>query len=147
MDHDYKTDDPDLIAQAIFTVNKHAKTAPDSRALYDLKKAAIEKLILEKKARKIGLQFSRNPGLSQQRSDLLIECGRYQFHIPPQKSDFQELPHLGKLSDHVRNPKTRMSLKEAKLTLQAYTGHKVTRPNEHRQPAKYQKPVFKRLGE
>ncbi|MFB1081292.1 YkyB family protein [Jeotgalibacillus sp. JSM ZJ347] len=131
------------LAQAIFTVNKHAKTAPDSKFLYQIKKAAIDQMLKEGKAKKVGLQYSRNPGLSQQRSDLLVECANYMFHIPPQKKDFKELPHLGKLSDNVRNPKTRMNLREAKSILQNYTGltsAPVQKPS-------YQRPVFKRLGE
>ncbi|WP_404408865.1 YkyB family protein [Jeotgalibacillus malaysiensis] len=134
------------IAQAIFTVNKHAKTAPDSKFLYQMKKAAIDQMLKEGKAKKVGLQYSRNPGLSQQRSDLLVECADYMFHIPPQKTDFKELPHLGKLSDNVRNPKTRMNLREAKSILQSYTGLKPVQDQHHQKPA-YQRPVFKRLGE
>ncbi|TFE00323.1 YkyB family protein [Jeotgalibacillus salarius] len=132
------------IAQAIFTVNKHAKTAPDSKFLYQIKKAAIDQMLKEGKAKKVGLQYSRNPGLSQQRSDLLVECANYMFHIPPQKNDFKELPHLGKLSDNVRNPKTRMNLREAKSILQTYTGLKAETSSAQKT---YQRPVFKRLGE
>ncbi|KIL50284.1 hypothetical protein KP77_16590 [Jeotgalibacillus alimentarius] len=138
---------PEKIAQAIFTINKHAKTAPDSKFLYQIKKAAIEKMLKEGKAKKVGLQYSRNPGLSQQRSDLLVECGSYMFHIPPQKNDFKDLPHLGKLSDSVRNPKTRMNLREAKSILQSYTGLKAEPEKKTPQRQQYQRPVFKRLGE
>ncbi|MEW9501497.1 YkyB family protein [Jeotgalibacillus marinus] len=134
------------ISQAVFTVNRHAKTASDPKFLYLLKKEALIKLISENKAKRVGLQFSNNPGLSQQRSDVLVECGDYLFHIPPRKEDFNSLPHLGKMSGAVRNPKTRMGLWEAKNILQSYTGLKDSSP----QPPKnrtYQKPIFKRLGE
>ncbi|TDL35215.1 hypothetical protein E2R51_05705 [Jeotgalibacillus sp. S-D1] len=134
------------ISQAIFTVNKHAKTASNPKYLYHLKKEALTKLIKENKAKKIGLQFSNNPGLSQQRSDVLVECGDYMFHIPPRKEDFNSLPHLGKLTESFRNPKTRMGLREAKTILESYTGLKdvSSSPPKNRT---YQKPVFKRLGE
>lgn len=87
------------LSQAIFTVNRHAKTATNPKYLYKLKKATIEKMIIEKKASKVGLHFSENPKYSKQQSDVLVKCGDYTFHIPPSKQDFQELPHLGKL-DH-----------------------------------------------
>ncbi|PPA72222.1 YkyB family protein [Jeotgalibacillus proteolyticus] len=134
------------ISQAIFTVNKHAKTASDPKFLYQLKKEALNKLLTERKAEKIGLQFSRNPGNSQQRSDLLVKCGDYFFHLPPKKEDFSSLPHLGELTDSYRNPKTRMGLREAKTILQSYTGLRGT-PIKPAQKRSYQKPVFKRLGE
>ncbi|WP_246234810.1 YkyB family protein [Bacillus aquiflavi] len=136
------------LAQAIFTVNRHAKTAPNPKYLYRLKHEALKKLLKEGKAKKIGLHFSKNPKFSQQQSDVLVECGKYSFHIPPSKQDFQTLPHLGKLNHLVRNPKTRLSLNEAKKMLELYTCLKEDKhhhtKNKHRQP---QKPVFKRLGE
>ncbi|HLU21842.1 YkyB family protein [Lederbergia graminis] len=132
------------LSQAIFTVNRHAKTATNPSFLYDLKKTAINKMIREKKATKIGLHFSRNPKFSQQRSDVLIECGDYLFHIPPTKEDFKELPHLGQLDSNFRNPKTYMSLSIAKKILQRYTGIKEDNKPQTRTP---NKPVFKKLGE
>jgi len=145
-EHDPREEIVLALSQAIFTVNKHAKTASDPKYLYQLKKEALLKLLREKKAEKIGLQFSKNPGLSQQRSDVLVQCKDYMFHIPPTKEDFDVLPHLGKLTDTYRNPKTRMGLREAKSILQSYTGLK---ESSSTQPVKrtYQKPVFKRLGE
>jgi hypothetical protein len=133
------------LSQAIFTVNRHAKTAIDPKFLYSLKKNALLKMIEEKKATKIGLHFSRNPKFSQQQSDVLIECGDYTFHVPPTKDDFQQLPHLGHLDQHSRNPKTRMSLNIAKQLLTNYTGMK----ENNRTPQRHQtqKPVFKRLGD
>ncbi len=49
------------LSQAIFTVNRHAKTALNPKYLYILKKNALNKMIQEQKATKIGLHFSRNP--------------------------------------------------------------------------------------
>lgn len=138
------------LAQAVFIVNRHAKTAPNPKFLYKLKQESLRKLIDEGKAKKIGLHFSENPRNSQQQSDVLIECGRYLFHIPPTKMDFVNLPHLGKLDDHVRNPKTALSLNSAKALLLSYTGmkemeHPSQNPPKNRRA--YQKPVFKKLGE
>ncbi|CAM4048788.1 YkyB family protein [Lederbergia lenta] len=132
------------LSQAIFAVNRHAKTALDPKFLYGLKKAALKKMILEKKAIKTGLHFSRNPKFSQQQSDVIVKCGEYTFHIPPTKEDFTNLPHLGHLDQQFRNPKSRMSLNMAKRLLQEYTGIKETNNNL---PPRPQKPVFKKLGD
>lgn len=133
------------LSQAIFTVNRHAKTATNPKFLYKLKKTAIDKMIQEKKATKTGLHFSRNPKFSQQQSDVLVKCGDYTFHIPPTKEDFQHLPHLGHLDQHSRNPKTRMPLNTAKQLLQEYTGLKETKQKPDHPDRK--KPVFKKLGD
>ncbi len=135
------------LSQAIFTVNRHAKTATDPKFLYKLKKAALDKMILEKKAVKKGLHFSRNPRFSQQQSDVLVECGEYRFHIPPTKEDFKLLPHLGHLDQLSRNPKTRMSLNHAKQLLQQYTGMKEEKRRSNRPRHQRQRPVFKKLGD
>lgn len=136
----------DNLSQAIFIVNRHAKTAPNPRFLYKLKHDALQKLLREGKAKKVGLHFSNNPKLSQQQSDVLVVCGKYSFHLPPAKSDFTYLPHLGKLQENVRNPRAYISLNEAKKLLSFYTGLK---EENHEPPKKkrYEKPVFKRLGE
>jgi hypothetical protein len=138
------------LSQAVFIVNRHAKTAINPKFLYKLKHEALKKLIMEGKAKKVGLHFSENPRNSQQQSDVLVECGRYTFHIPPTKADFAELPHLGKLDGHVRNPKAALSLNQAKGLLQAYTGISETRqpPSKPKNNQRsYQKPIFKKLGE
>src|SRR3954453_22448104 len=135
------------LSQAIFIVNRHAKTAPNPKFLYKLKLHALHKLICEGKAKKIGLHFSNNPKFSQQQSDVLIACGNYTFHLPPTKSDFAELRHLGKLDHHVRNPKTSLSLTQAKRVLLSYTGLKEDDKTSVPSKKKYDKPVFKKLGE
>jgi hypothetical protein len=139
------------LSQAIFIVNRHAKTAINPGFLYKLKHESLKKLLSEGKAQKVGLHFSENPKNSRQQSDVLVECGRYTFHIPPTKKDFSELPHLGKLDSNVRNPKACLSLKFAKEILQTYTGIKefnetATNPKNHHHRV-YEKPVFKKLGE
>ncbi|MGM9986699.1 MAG: YkyB family protein [Bacillaceae bacterium] len=113
-----------LLAQAIFTVNKHAKTAPNPSFLYKLKKMALHKLIENGLAKKEGLHFSKNPRFSKQQSDVIVKVGNYYFHMPPSKEDFTNLPHLGTLNSDYRNPKTKMSLSYAKKLLCNYTGLK-----------------------
>jgi YkyB-like protein len=138
------------LSQALFIVNRHAKTATNPKFLYKLKHESLKKLITEGKAKKVGLHFSQNPRNSQQQSDVLVECGQYTFHIPPTKSDFAELPHLGKLDGSVRNPKTSLSLNQAKMILQTYTGiSEFEQPpsNKKQSNRSYQKPIFKKLGE
>lgn len=136
------------LSQAIFTVNRHAKTAPNPKYLYQLKHDAIKKMLNEGKAKKSGLHFSNNPRNSQQQSDVLVVCGDYTFHIPPTKLDFEQLPHLGKLDQSVRNPKSSISLNNAKKLLSTYTGLKETQePAVTGKTRQYAKPVFKKLGE
>jgi hypothetical protein len=135
------------LAQAIFTVNRHAKTAPNPKQLYTLKHEALKKLIVEGRAKKVGLHFSQNPGNSQQRSDVLVVCDQYSFHIPPTKADFADLPHLGKLDENVRNTKSNLSLNQSKKLLQAYTGMKEENPPLPTPQKNYSKPIFKKLGE
>lgn len=142
----YTTED---LSRALFVVNRHAKTAPNPKFLYFLKKKALEKLIQDGKAKKHGLHFSKNPRNSQQRSDVLVSVGEYFFHIPPTKNDFQKLPHLGELNETYRNPKTQLSLSRAKQILQTYTGI-VEGSEDNTKPLtknKYQKPIFKKLGQ
>lgn len=136
----------DNLSQAIFIVNRHAKTAPNPKFLYKLKHDALQKLLKEGKARKVGLHFSNNPRLSQQQSDVLVDCGKYSFHLPPSKSDFENLPHLGKLDNNVRNPRAYLSLSDAKKLLSQYTGLKEEKPTPTKKK-RYEKPVFKKLGE
>ncbi|MFK9092241.1 YkyB family protein [Bacillus salipaludis] len=156
LNHDQKHPLPNLsltienLAQAVFIVNRHAKTATNSKFLYKLKQESLKKMINEGKARKVGLHFSEHPRNSQQQSDVLVECGRYTFHIPPIKSDFLDLPHLGKLDGSVRNPKAALSLNMAKALLQSYTGiSEFENPpsNPQKRQRTYQKPIFKKLGE
>lgn len=135
------------LSQALFIVNRHAKTATNPKFLYKLKHESLKKLIEEGKAKKIGLHFSQNPRNSQQQSDVLVECGRYTFHIPPTRVDFDELPHLGKLDGNIRNPKSSLSLNQAKMVLQVYTGITEFEQPPTNKRKKYQKPIFKKLGE
>lgn len=108
------------LAIAIYTVNRHAKTAPDNKQLYSLKKMAIDKLIRLGKAEKVGLHFVDNPKFSKQHSTLLVRCDNFLFHTIPDKEDFTTLPHLGQQDPTSRNPQERMSLKIARELLSTY---------------------------
>ncbi|SDJ75790.1 YkyB family protein [Sediminibacillus albus] len=112
----------DDIAKALFIVNRHAKTAPNPRRLYDLKKQTINKLLKEKQAHKVGLHFSDHPKYSRQHSTLLVKVSDYYFHIPPTKQDFSEVKHLGSVDRDFRNPKPQMGLSQAKKILSHYLG-------------------------
>lgn len=110
----------DEIAKAIFTINRHAKTAPEPQHLYYVKKEAIKRLLDNKDAQKIGLHFSNHPKYSNQYSTLLVKVGDYFFHVPPVKQDFKELKHLGTLDQSYRNPQTKMALSYAKKVIYRY---------------------------
>lgn len=110
------------LAIAIYTVNRHAKTAPDNRQLYTLKKMAIDKLLSSGIAEKVGLHFVENPKFSKQHSTVLVRCDEFLFHTIPEKEDFNTLPHLGQQDPASRNPQERMSLKTARELLSKYVG-------------------------
>lgn len=122
----------DLLALAIYTVNKHAKTAIDNRFLYTLKMQALDKLIHQNRAKKVGLHFVNNPKFSQQQSSVLISCADYYFHTLPEKADFKILPHLGYLDETYRNPIRRMSLSTAKSLLTDFLGPNLEQPHTHK---------------
>lgn len=125
----------DEIAKAIFTVNRHAKTAPEPQHLYYIKKMTIKKLLDHNDAKKIGLHFSNHPKYSNQHSTLLVQVGNYYFHVPPMKQDFKKLEHLGTLDQNHRNPSTKMALSYAKKVIYHYIDLR---------PAKRQKTAKKR---
>lgn len=122
------------LAKALYTVNRHAKTAPEPQHLYFLKRSAIERLLQEKRAKKIGLHFSDHPKLSNQHSTLLIQVDSYYFHILPSKEDFKQLKHLGSLDQNYRNPQTKMSLSEAKKIISRYIGLNTKQPAPEKKP-------------
>ena len=107
---------------AIYTVNRHAKTAPDNKKLYTLKKIALDKLISSGHATKVGLHFVENPKFSKQHSTTLVSCCDFLFHMIPEKEDFTSLPHLGHQYYTSRNPQERMSIRAAKELLSKYIG-------------------------
>ncbi|MCG3420338.1 YkyB family protein [Oceanobacillus jordanicus] len=117
------------IAKALYTVNRHAKTAPEPQHLYYIKKETINRLLNEKKANKVGLHFSEHPKFSNQHSTLLVKVDDYYFHIPPSKKDFQQLKHLGALDENYRNPQCKMSLSQAKKVIYEYIDWKPQAPS------------------
>lgn len=119
------------LAESLFIVNRHAKTAPDPKHLYEIKKHTIDKLLKENRAKKVGLHFSDHPKFSQQHSTLLIEIGGYYFHVPANKQDFQQLKHLGKVDQDYRNPKPKLSLSRAKRNLYDYLDWKQPKKPVH----------------
>jgi len=124
---------------AIYTVNRHAKTAPNNKELYSLKKIALDKLISSGDAVKIGLHFVENPKFSKQHSTTLVTCGDFLFHMIPEKEDFDTLPHLGHQDQTSRNPQERMSLRAAKELLDKFAD--VPQNNTHER--KQQPPIKK----
>lgn len=133
----YMTQEIDTIAKALFTINRHAKTAIDPHELYSLKKQTIEKLLSENHAKKIGFHFTRNPKLSKQHSTVLVQVGEYYFHIPPNKKDFKTIEHLGELDQNYRNPKTVMSLNKAKRLICDYLDIPFQRKQDSRKNTAY----------
>ncbi|WP_203246058.1 YkyB family protein [Sporosarcina beigongshangi] len=127
------------LAIAIYTVNRHAKTAPDNKQLYSLKKKAIDKLIRLGKAEKVGLHFVDNPKFSKQHSTVLVRCDNFLFHTIPEKEDFNTLPHLGQQDPTSRNPQERMSLKLARELLSLYVDSPQTKTTVEKQPKVVQK--------
>jgi len=119
------------LAKAIYTINRHAKTAPEPQHLYHIKKETINRLLREKRAKKVGLHFSDHPKLSNQHSTSLIKVDNYYFHIPPTKEDFKELEHLGTLDQSYRNPKTKMSLSQAKRVVYRYIDWQPEKKRQH----------------
>lgn len=69
-------------AKAIYIINKHAKNAPE---LYSIKNRAIQQLLKEGRAQKLGLHYSPNPGNALQKLDVLIRKMISYFIIPPRK--------------------------------------------------------------
>lgn len=108
------------IAEALFTINRHAKTAPEPQHLYYIKREAIHKLLKENRAKKIGLHFSDHPKFSNQHSTLLISVDNYYFHILPEKKDFEDFEHLGALDQNYRNPRPKVSLSQARKVIYRY---------------------------
>ncbi|MBO8155459.1 MAG: hypothetical protein H0Z32_03265 [Bacillaceae bacterium] len=121
------------IAEAISVVNRHAKTAPQPKQLYTLKRKSIQKLLHQKQAKKVGLHYSEHPTLSKQHTTLLIQVEDFYFHLPPEKNDLNTLKHLGHINHEFRNPKPQLSLKRAKQILYHYLGWKPVKKSPGRQ--------------
>lgn len=109
------------LAKAIYVVNRHAKTSPNPQKLYQLKTMAIEKLLEEGRAKKVGLQQSPNPSkYHHQTSNTLVKIGEYGFHILSTREDMLNLPHLGDWSEDFRNPSDSFPLRQAVQLLEKF---------------------------
>ncbi|MDQ0254850.1 hypothetical protein J2S74_002229 [Evansella vedderi] len=124
------------IQVALYTVNRHAKTAIDSSELYYLKKTVLKKLVHEKFAEKVSLEFSTNPRSGLQSSVVLVRVGAadseqpFFFHTLAEKGDFK-LEHRGKINHNLQNPRVHMGLETAKSILYKYLGEKPPRKRKH----------------
>ncbi len=128
--------DIESIKQALYSVNRHAKTAISKRELYRLKYETLLKLIKIGHAQKVHLEYSTQTGRSQQSTVVLVKVGTktegepLYFHMLPEKDDFKCLNHTGAaISQNLHNPKSTMSLNTAKRILQQFVG--VTKTKDH----------------
>lgn len=116
------------IAQAIYVINRRAKVAPDSSALYSLKHAAIKKLLSEQRATKLCIhRFKRvhqfhsilDSKVDVQTTFILVSCGEYIFHYPAEKQDLKDLQYKKKIVS-IRNPHSELRYSSAKRILLQY---------------------------
>ncbi|MDN4071768.1 YkyB family protein [Fictibacillus terranigra] len=105
-----------VIASAIHIINQHAKNAP---SLYSIKQRAIQQLLKEGRAHKLGLHYSPNPGKAWRQLDVLIRVDDFLFHLPSTKEDRKTLEVIESNPNH-RNPKVSMSLNGAKQILKIF---------------------------
>lgn len=105
------------IAKAIYIVNTHAKNAPE---LYTIKNRAIQRLLKEGRAEKLGLNYSQNPRNALQHLDVLVTVDKFLFHHPSTKEDRNKLKIIVSETNH-RNSKVSMPLRRAKQILEAYS--------------------------
>lgn len=131
------------IKHALYSVNRHVKTAIDKHELYDLKNKTLQKLIKVGHAEKMWLEYSAHPGKSKQSTVVLVKVGiktqgdPHYFHTIPEKDDYQFLKHKGVVSTQdLRNPKSNMALNLAKKILLKFIGVapkkvKVQKPLRH----------------
>ncbi|UAK17539.1 YkyB family protein [Sporolactobacillus terrae] len=112
---------PQKIAEAIYVVNCHAKTATQPQQLYTLKRVALNKLIREGSAQVIGLHRYSSKPRSRPPHCVLIRCNNYYFHKIPSRHELHHLKPIIGTPDH-RNPKVRLSLSKAKIIISNYIG-------------------------
>lgn len=133
--------DMESIKHALYSVNRHVKTATDKRELYDLKNKTLQKLIKVGHAEKMWHEYSNNPGKSKQSTVVLVKVGSktqgelHYFHMLPEKDDYESLKHKGVVSTQdLRNPKSNMSLTIAKKILQKFIGVNLKKANVQKLP-------------
>ncbi|WNF35077.1 YkyB family protein [Bacillaceae bacterium IKA-2] len=129
------------IKHALYSVNRHVKTAIDKRELYDLKSKTLQKLLKVGHAEKMWLEYSSNPGKSKQSTVVLLKVGTktkgepHFFHMLPEKDDYSSLKHKGVVSTQdLHNPKSNMSLKIAKEILLKFIGVDIKKAHVKKAP-------------
>ncbi|OIJ19431.1 hypothetical protein BKP45_13375 [Anaerobacillus alkalidiazotrophicus] len=133
--------DIESIQHALYSVNRHAKTAIVKRDLYEIKNNTLQKLINIGHAKKLWLEYSTQPGKAKQSTVVLVKVGiktkgnPHFFHMIPEKEDYITLKHKGVVCPQdLHNPKSSMSLNTAKKILLQFIGAKP-------QKVKVQKPT------
>lgn len=128
--------DIESIKQALYSANRHVKTAIDKRELYDLKSKTLQKLIKIGHAEKMWLEYSAHPGRTKQSTVVLVKVGvktqgkPHFFHMIPEKDDSECLKHKGDVStEHLHNPKSNMSITLAKKVLLKFIGETPKKEN------------------
>ncbi|MBU9713029.1 YkyB family protein [Evansella tamaricis] len=128
------------IQVALYTINRHAKTALDSSELYYLKRKSLKKLETQNLAEKVCREYSTNPSKGLQSSVVLVKVGtpeseyQFYFHTIAEKGDSQ-LKHTGKINNDLKNPRIHMRLDAAKTILYNFLG-------ESPQKKRNKKPVY-----
>lgn len=143
---------------AIYTVNRHAKAALTPKYLYFLKRHALQKMLNEGHAEKVGIHQIFESNFKKQNSAVLVKVSTtshiFFFHLPMTKEN-DSLPNLGALDQNFRNPQIRMSLSNAKTILQQYLDispeenhhqrqqhRSQSFPSQERKQVKYERSVF-----
>lgn len=129
------------IAESLYIINKKAKHS-SNKQYYILKQTVIERLILEKKAKKIGLHRSPLPR-NKYKTETLVQIETYYFHLPPTNEDLDHLPILGARKGLV-NPKIDKSVRMAKNTLVRYLNNQtyLTQQTVIIHPTKLDRSIF-----
>ncbi|MCC3359456.1 YkyB family protein [Bacillus sp. REN16] len=111
---------PELVAQAIHTINRHAKVSIDpSEGLYQIKKSALELLIKTGHAKKIGLDIYTNPRTGEKQTLSSVRVGDYYFHTLPTEADFDKLSYIKRGEKH-HNRRSHMDLSLASYIIRTY---------------------------
>jgi hypothetical protein len=107
------------IAEAIYVINRHAKTTTDTERFYKLKRAALLKLLRENSAYVVGLQYHASRLSTTPRKYVLICCHNYFFHLVPTEYDLSSLPNVVR-NNYQRNRRVEISLETAIQIISSY---------------------------
>lgn len=118
----------ELVAEAIFTVNHHAKTSSYPHAeLYQMKSEILKALIRSGHARKVGLDVCAHPRTGEKRTLASVKVGNYYFHTTPTKNDLEYLPYIKQGRKHY-NPRNHMALELASYVIRTYLKNQSSSP-------------------